>query len=172
MATLLIALGTAALILVVAAADGLLRRRGWFRKAAPEFVVPLDYGRKVTLVDAATGLPLVPLPLAPGEFWVPAKDDELVLLDRAGHRVSESSPVVQTSGVATPDEQPAPTKNAHPAVWDLVVADMTARDKLGEKRYGTRLQPFNGRDSLRDAYEEALDLVVYLRTALFEKDGK
>ena len=34
------------------------------------------------------------------------------------------------------------------------------------------LQAFNGRDSLKDAYEEALDLCVYLRTAIYEKDGK
>jgi hypothetical protein len=27
------------------------------------------------------------------------------------------------------------------------------------------LQPFNGRDSLLDAYEEALDLTVYLKNA-------
>ena len=27
-------------------------------------------------------------------------------------------------------------------------------------------------DALRDAYEEALDLAVYLRQALFEKDGR
>lgn len=62
---------------------------------------------------------------------------------------------------------PTPT-----AVWDLVVADMQARDHLGESRYGTRLQPYNGRDSLRDAYEEALDLAVYLRQLIFERDGK
>lgn len=68
--------------------------------------------------------------------------------------------------------QPPPVKNENPAVWDLVLADMQARDKTGLQRYGTRLQGHNGRDALRDAYEEALDLCVYLRQALFEKDGK
>lgn len=58
------------------------------------------------------------------------------------------------------------------AVWDLVLADMAARDKLGKSRYGTRLHPHNGRDVLKDAYEEALDLAVYLRQALYERDGK
>ena len=70
------------------------------------------------------------------------------------------------------DRQPEPVPNDGPAVWDLVVADMRTRDQLGASRYGTRLQPFNGRDALRDAYEEALDLAVYLRTLLYERDGK
>jgi hypothetical protein len=71
-----------------------------------------------------------------------------------------------------PGEQPQPKPNDLPAVWDLVKADMTSRDTLGKQRYGTRLQPHNGRDVLRDAYEEALDLTVYLRQAIFERDGR
>lgn len=68
------------------------------------------------------------------------------------------------------DTQPDPTPNDRPAVWDLVLDDMQARDRLGAARYGTRLQPFNGRDTLRDAYEEALDLAVYLRQVIYERD--
>jgi hypothetical protein len=49
---------------------------------------------------------------------------------------------------------------------------MAARDALGAERYGTRLQPHNGRDAMRDAYEEVLDLCVYLRSVLYERDGK
>lgn len=76
-----------------------------------------------------------------------------------------------------PDEatQPPPTPPADPkapAVWDLVKFDMEARDATGLRRYGTRLKPGNGRDALMDAYEEALDLVVYLRQVLFERDGR
>lgn len=73
---------------------------------------------------------------------------------------------------APPESQPAPTPNQRPAVWPLVMVDMAGRDKLGRERYGTPLQPHNGRDTLRDAYEEALDLAVYLRTAMYERDGK
>jgi hypothetical protein len=69
-------------------------------------------------------------------------------------------------------EQPAPVANDGPAVWPLVVADMQARDQLGRERYGVPLQPNNGRDALRDAYEEALDLCAYLKQALLERDGK
>jgi hypothetical protein len=56
-------------------------------------------------------------------------------------------------------------------VVDLVVADMQARKALGAQRYGVALQPFNGRDALRDAYEEALDLAMYLKQAIMERDG-
>jgi hypothetical protein len=68
--------------------------------------------------------------------------------------------------------QPDPTPNALPAVWDLVQQDMRQRDQVGRARYGTPLQPHNGRDALRDAYEEALDQAVYLRQALYERDGR
>jgi len=70
------------------------------------------------------------------------------------------------------DLQPAPTKNDHPASWSLVIADMAQRDIMGAGKYGTRLQPNNGRDALLDAYQEALDLTVYLRSAIYERDGK
>ena len=68
--------------------------------------------------------------------------------------------------------QPAPVKNSYPEVWPLVVKDMGDRNEFGRAKYGVGLQPHNGRDVLRDAYEEALDLCVYLRQAIFERDGK
>lgn len=64
--------------------------------------------------------------------------------------------------------QPDPTPTRGPEVVDLVVADMWARKRLGIKRYGVPLQPFNGRSALLDAYEEVLDLAVYLRQLLEE----
>ena len=66
--------------------------------------------------------------------------------------------------------QPHPVSNANDAIWDLVVADMKDRDNTGRERYGTPLQGFNGRDALVDAYQEALDMVVYLRQAIWERD--
>lgn len=68
------------------------------------------------------------------------------------------------------EDQPAPTTNGRTAIWDQVIADMQARDKLGRERYGTPLQAFNGRDALVDAYQEALDLSVYLRQAIAERE--
>ena len=67
-------------------------------------------------------------------------------------------------------DQPPPVPNERPAVWDLVIADMRERDHVGRERYGTPLQPHNGRDALVDAYQEALDLVVYLRQAIAERE--
>ena len=67
--------------------------------------------------------------------------------------------------------QPAPVHNNLPAAWDLVIADMMARDQFGLQKYGTHLQPFNGRDALIDLYQELLDAVVYLRLAIYERDN-
>lgn len=67
-------------------------------------------------------------------------------------------------------DQPLPTVNALPCIQDLVVADIERRKAIGRRRYGTVLQPFNGRNSLRDAYEEAIDLAVYLRQLLYEHE--
>lgn len=70
------------------------------------------------------------------------------------------------------DPQPAPRPcPAAPAAWSLVMRDMADRDVFGATKYGVRLQPGNGRDALKDAYQEALDLAVYLRTAIYERDG-
>ncbi len=68
-------------------------------------------------------------------------------------------------------EQPMPTPNGTTPIWELVKADMDERDRLGIERYGTTLQANNGRDSLLDAYHEALDLCVYLRQHMVERDA-
>lgn len=68
-------------------------------------------------------------------------------------------------------DQPAPIPNTRPAVWLLVIQDMAERDTVGRERYGTPLQPYNGRDALVDAYQEALDQAVYLRQAIYERDN-
>lgn len=81
-------------------------------------------------------------------------------------------------------EQPAPIPNESQPIVDMlvldvvmadggvyghaVIADLMARKRLGIERYGVALQAFNGRDMGRDAYEEALDLAVYLRGELAE----
>jgi len=65
--------------------------------------------------------------------------------------------------------EPPPVRNDGPAVWDLVIADMNERNRVGTEKYGTPLQAHNGRDALVDAYQEALDLAVYLRQAIEER---
>jgi hypothetical protein len=66
--------------------------------------------------------------------------------------------------------QPVPRLASEIHLWKLVVKDMESRDEFGKKKYGTALHPFNGRDALIDAYQEALDLCVYLRQAIYERD--
>ncbi len=78
--------------------------------------------------------------------------------------------------------EPEPERNKHPAVWQEVLQslrqrpdvpstllrDMQQRDDFGRQKYGTPLQPFNGRNPIIDAYQEALDLVVYTKQAVIE----
>ena len=40
-----------------------------------------------------------------------------------------------------------PMPNDLPAIWELVIDDMESRDHVGTMRYGTQLQPHNGRDA-------------------------
>ena len=67
-------------------------------------------------------------------------------------------------------DQPKPVPNGNEPIIDLVLADLRERERVGVQRYGIRLQAHNGRDALRDAYEEALDLAIYLRQVIEERD--
>jgi hypothetical protein len=64
---------------------------------------------------------------------------------------------------ATPEPAPQPGTLV---VLPLVIADLQARARMGREKYGTELTVDNGRDHLLDAYQEALDLVMYLRAVL------
>lgn len=89
------------------------------------------------------------------------------------------------------EQQPKPVTNKYPPVWelvlkdilnspfphpqmkmvcDLMVEDIKRRDEFGLQKYGTRLQPFNGRNPIKDTYEELLDAIVYTRAAIFEEE--
>ena len=68
-----------------------------------------------------------------------------------------------------PEDQPLPIPNDHESIHDMVARDIEDRKRLGLERYGALLQPNNGRNNLQDAYEEALDLCVYLRTEIEER---
>lgn len=54
------------------------------------------------------------------------------------------------------------------AVAERIAADLEARVALGVTRYGTRLQTHNGRDCLRDQYEELLDAANYGKQHVLE----
>lgn len=66
-------------------------------------------------------------------------------------------------------QQPFPTASTGD-ITELVIQDLKERRALGIKKYHTTLQAFNGRDALVDAYQEALDLVQYLRQAIAERN--
>lgn len=65
-----------------------------------------------------------------------------------------------------------PPRPGEKRVLDLVLADLRARAEAGKIKYGTYLMTRNGRDALMDAYQEALDLVMYLRQELEEKEER
>lgn len=71
------------------------------------------------------------------------------------------------TGLNTPE--PEPTPNDSTPIWELVIADMRERDQAGRAKYGVPLQAGNGRNSMVDAYQEALDLAVYLRQEIEER---
>lgn len=71
-----------------------------------------------------------------------------------------------------PGDQQLPVVNEYPAIQDLVIADIEERREIGISRYGTALQPFNGRDALRDLYEELLDGASYVKQVMVERDAR
>ena len=81
---------------------------------------------------------------------------------------------VENKNLSVPE--PSPTTNNLPYLWDLArekfIEDSKQRDEFGLNKYGTRLQPFNGRNPLVDAFQEHLDNTVYLYQALFEEEFK
>lgn len=85
---------------------------------------------------------------------------------------AECSDKTNFNSLVTPEPPPRQTPEDQPAIWDLVIHDMSARDDFGHDKYGTRLRAGNGRDAMKDAYQEALDLCCYLRQSIYERDGR
>jgi hypothetical protein len=82
-----------------------------------------------------------------------------------------------TNSIIAP--QPPPQNSSGPALWPMIISelgdsetdrlvaiDMQTRHEFGVAKYGVPLVASNGRDHLADAYQEALDGVVYLRAEL------
>jgi hypothetical protein len=51
---------------------------------------------------------------------------------------------------------------------EMICCDLVARQEVGIAKYGTPLKTHNGRDALVDAYQESLDLLMYLRQWMME----
>ena len=81
--------------------------------------------------------------------------------------------------INTPQPPPIPRPDRRPA-WELVIEDarqnphmterilddMANRHAFGVAKYGVPLTSGDGRNHLIDAYQESLDLLVYLRQEL------
>ena len=68
-----------------------------------------------------------------------------------------------------PAEPQPPPQPGERRILDLVVEDLNQRAEAGRMKYHTYLLTHNGRDALIDAYQEALDLAMYLRQAIEER---
>lgn len=78
----------------------------------------------------------------------------------------------RTGHAAATNPEPAPIATDGPSMHDLVIEDMRARKQFGIEKYGTTLQAHNGRKPLVDAYQEVLDLAVYLRQRIAEDESQ
>lgn len=68
--------------------------------------------------------------------------------------------------------EPAPKEGVGTPIYKLVMNDLKVRAVEGRKKYGCYLYAGNGRDALIDAYQEALDLAMYLRQRIEEQTSK
>lgn len=68
-----------------------------------------------------------------------------------------------------PGDQPLP-RGGRQCVQDRLIAEIEARKQLGIERYGQPLMTGNGRDALRDAWEEVIDLAAYLTQMRMEQE--
>lgn len=71
-----------------------------------------------------------------------------------------------------PGDQALPTIDDSIPIQELVIVDIRERMEVGKARYGTYLQADNGRDALLDAYQEAMDLTMYLKQELVRQDER
>lgn len=90
----------------------------------------------------------------------PASHDIIAYCVVSTAGIPDDPPSPKTTNLSTPES--APTGNGT-EIWPLVIEDMQQRDSFGREKYGTPLRAENGRNMLVDAYQEVLDLAVYLR---------
>ena len=74
----------------------------------------------------------------------------------------------QSSSISATIQQNKPQKGGKD-IYPLLIQDINERVKFGQSKYGTPLQSNNGRDALVDAYQEAIDLCLYLRQLIEER---
>lgn len=92
------------------------------------------------------------------------RDEHAALVNRA-----QGEEIVPTK--QRPGDQRLPLISDEEDIQSRVIRDIEKRRQVGIERYGTALQPFNGRSTLLDAYEESLDKTVYLKSLLVMRDA-
>lgn len=126
-------------------------------------------GRK--LIDIST----YSTPPTPTEYYCPVCDRHVGMETgthgMASHLVGlpKSTPPPSPTSTVTTEQQPPVVDAVGQDVWLLVMKDMEDRRRAGIEKYGVLVRHDNGRDHLVDAYQEILDLAVYIR-AQMEKD--
>ena len=78
-------------------------------------------------------------------------------------------PATEYTGPASAVQLP-PEQGEGAEIYRLVVADMVERAEFGARKYGHALRTTAGVDFLVNAYQEALDLCVYLRGELVRRE--
>lgn len=127
----------------------------------------------------------------------PGRDLEAELTDTFGGAGQPSSyrppharpsePHPDLMGLGARESQPDPRSSGLRPLWPVLIGELSTRDlwitderramliqamrnrdDLGRRRYGVPLTAHNGRDARRDARDEALDLMIYLRQMIEE----
>lgn len=96
-------------------------------------------------------------------------------------------PTNEAAETSTPLDQPPPTPTDETPIWERVIAmcerwadssddrdgklieAMKERDRVGRARYGTPLQPNNGRNHIADALAEVLDAIAYVANEIAKR---
>lgn len=129
--------------------------------------VPKEY---LATTAAAAGL----IGCGCGRFAVPDRKAS-VAIDGVVHRYglpcyregeSKQLGALPVVGAATPEPPPRPGRGN---VLDDLVAVLRERSDFGLRKYGTRLESWNGRAAHLDALQELGDLFVYLHQAEMER---
>jgi hypothetical protein len=80
-------------------------------------------------------------------------------------------PLLERVNLPAATTQQQPPQQGSKAILPLVLQDLEARAQMGLSKYGKLLEANNGRNALWDAYQEVLDLAMYLRQLIEEEKG-